>query len=85
MSREMELNSGPLQEREVAIVGASPVGLMTANLLGLAGIRVVAQEQPIETRARLTGLTKDEATGGLPLWVSPPATQKFSSPRMACI
>jgi threonine dehydrogenase-like Zn-dependent dehydrogenase len=34
MSREMELNSGPFQEREVAIVGAGPVGLMVANLLG---------------------------------------------------
>jgi 3-(3-hydroxy-phenyl)propionate hydroxylase len=41
----MELNSGPLQECEVAIVGAGPVGLMTANLLGLAGIRVVVLER----------------------------------------
>ena len=45
MSREMELNSGPLQEREVAIVGAGPVGLMVANLLGLAGVRVVVFER----------------------------------------
>ena len=30
---------------EVAIVGAGPVGLMTANLLGLAGIRVVVLER----------------------------------------
>jgi len=45
MSREIELNSGPLQEREVAIVGAGPVGLMVANLLGLAGVRVVVFER----------------------------------------
>jgi 3-(3-hydroxy-phenyl)propionate hydroxylase len=45
MSGEMELNSGPLQEREVAIVGAGPVGLMFANLLGLAGVRVVVFER----------------------------------------
>jgi len=45
MSSEMELNSGPLQEREVAIVGAGPVGLMIANLLGLAGVRVVVFER----------------------------------------
>ena len=45
MSREIEANSEPLQEREVAIVGAGPVGLMIANLLGLAGIRVVVLER----------------------------------------
>src|ERR1700751_1008010 len=45
MSREIEANSEPLQECEVAIVGAGPVGLMTANLLGLAGIRVVVLER----------------------------------------
>ena len=45
MSREIELNSEPLQEREVAIVGAGPVGLMVANLLGLAGVRVVVFER----------------------------------------
>src|ERR1700751_3068209 len=45
MSREIEANSEPLQECEVAIVGAGPVGLMTANLLGLAGVRVVVFER----------------------------------------
>jgi len=45
MSREIEVNSGSLQECEVAIVGAGPVGLMIANLLGLAGIRVVVLER----------------------------------------
>lgn len=45
MSREIEANSEPLQEREVAIVGAGPVGLMIANLLGLAGIGVVVLER----------------------------------------
>ena len=33
------------QETEVAIVGAGPVGLMVANLLGLAGVRVVVLER----------------------------------------
>src|SRR5271167_1707665 len=45
MSREIEVNSGSLQECEVAIVGAGPVGLMIANLLGLAGIRVLVLER----------------------------------------
>ena len=45
MSKEIEVNSGPLQECEVAIVGAGPVGLMVANLLGLAGVRVVVFER----------------------------------------
>src|SRR5271157_2985910 len=45
MPREIEVISGPLQEREVAIVGAGPVGLMVANLLGLAGVRVVVFER----------------------------------------
>ncbi len=33
------------QETEVAIVGAGPVGLMVANLLGQAGVRVVVLER----------------------------------------
>ena len=32
-------------EVEVAVVGAGPVGLMVANLLGLAGVRVLALER----------------------------------------
>jgi 3-(3-hydroxy-phenyl)propionate hydroxylase len=34
----------PLREIEVAIVGAGPVGLMMANLLGIAGVRVAVLE-----------------------------------------
>ena len=39
---------------EVAIIGAGPVGLMTANLLGLAGIRVLV----LERNAGLLGLPR---------------------------
>ena len=39
---------------EVAIVGAGPIGLMTANLLGLAGIRVLV----LERNAGLLGLPR---------------------------
>src|ERR1700692_383158 len=45
MSREMGLNSRALEQRELAIVGAGPVGLMVATLLGLAGVRVVVFER----------------------------------------
>ena len=45
MCKEIETSAGPLQEQEVAIVGAGPVGLMIANLLGLAGVRVVVFER----------------------------------------
>jgi NADPH-dependent 2,4-dienoyl-CoA reductase/sulfur reductase-like enzyme len=71
MSREMELNSGPLQEREVAIVGAGPVGLMVANLLGLAGVRVVVFE-------RNKGLL------GLPRAIAMTPRHCVCSPRSAC-
>src|SRR5271165_3530128 len=33
-----------LPETDVAVVGAGPVGLMAANLLGLAGVRVTVLE-----------------------------------------
>jgi len=35
---------GPLREVEVAVVGAGPVGLMLANLLGTAGVQVAVLE-----------------------------------------
>jgi thioredoxin reductase len=41
----MDIRARSIQECEVAIVGAGPVGLMTANLLGLAGVRVVVLER----------------------------------------
>ena len=44
MSREFNEMCLPA-EVEVAIVGAGPVGLMVANLLGLAGLRVVVLER----------------------------------------
>src|SRR5271165_3287015 len=44
MSKEFKEVSLP-QEVEVAVVGAGPVGLMVANLLGLAGVRVLALER----------------------------------------
>jgi 3-(3-hydroxy-phenyl)propionate hydroxylase len=45
MSRDFNVGGGLPQETEVAIVGAGPVGLMVANLLGLAGVQVVALER----------------------------------------
>ena len=47
-------NAGRPLAVEVAIVGAGPVGLMTANLLGLAGIRVLV----LERNAGLLGLPR---------------------------
>ena len=47
-------NGGRPLAVEVAIVGAGPVGLMTANLLGLAGIRVLV----LERNAGLLGLPR---------------------------
>jgi 3-(3-hydroxy-phenyl)propionate hydroxylase len=47
-------NGGRPLAAEVAIVGAGPVGLMTANLLGLAGIRVLV----LERNAGLLGLPR---------------------------
>jgi 3-(3-hydroxy-phenyl)propionate hydroxylase len=47
-------NGGRPLSVEVAIVGAGPVGLMTANLLGLAGIRVLV----VERNAGLLGLPR---------------------------
>ena len=38
-------NAGRPLAAEVAIIGAGPIGLMTANLLGLAGIRVLVLER----------------------------------------
>ena len=34
----------PLREVEVAVVGAGPVGLTVANLLGIAGVQVAVLE-----------------------------------------
>jgi 3-(3-hydroxy-phenyl)propionate hydroxylase len=47
-------NGGRPLAVEVAIVGAGPVGLMTANLLGLAGVRVLV----VERNAGLLGLPR---------------------------
>jgi 3-(3-hydroxy-phenyl)propionate hydroxylase len=47
-------NAGRPLAAEVAIIGAGPIGLMTANLLGLAGIRVLV----LERNARLLGLPR---------------------------
>jgi len=47
-------NGGRPLVAEVAIVGAGPIGLMTANLLGLAGIRVLV----LERNAGLLGLPR---------------------------
>src|SRR5271166_850973 len=46
--------AAPMGEYDVAIVGAGPIGLMTANLLGLAGLRVVL----FERNSRLVGLPR---------------------------
>src|SRR5271166_6247553 len=47
-------NGGRPLAVEVAIIGAGPIGLMTANLLGLAGIRVLV----VERNAGLLGLPR---------------------------
>jgi 3-(3-hydroxy-phenyl)propionate hydroxylase len=44
MALESIAARAPLREVEVAVVGAGPVGLMVANLLGLAGVQVVVLE-----------------------------------------
>src|SRR5271165_238679 len=46
--------AAPMGEYDIAIVGAGPIGLMTANLLGLAGLRVVL----FERNSRLVGLPR---------------------------
>ena len=51
-------NGGRPLAAEVAIVGAGPVGLMTANLLGLAGIRVLV----LERNAGLLGRARSPMT-----------------------
>jgi 3-(3-hydroxy-phenyl)propionate hydroxylase len=45
MSKEISASVGLSTSPEVAIVGAGPVGLMIANLLGLAGVQVVVLER----------------------------------------
>ena len=54
MSEDVSGNGGRPLAVEVAIVGAGPVGLMTANLLGLAGIHVLV----LERNAGLLGLPR---------------------------
>jgi 3-(3-hydroxy-phenyl)propionate hydroxylase len=49
-----------LLDSDVAVVGAGPVGLMTANLLGLAGVRVTV----LERQERLLGLPRAIAYDG---------------------
>jgi 3-(3-hydroxy-phenyl)propionate hydroxylase len=45
MPGQFEASSRLGQDTEVAIVGAGPVGLMIANLLGIAGVRVTVLER----------------------------------------
>src|SRR5580704_2639420 len=52
--KDTSRNAGRPLAAEVAIIGAGPIGLMTANLLGLAGIRVLV----LERNARLLGLPR---------------------------
>ncbi len=52
--KDISGNGGRPLAAEVVIVGAGPVGLMTANLLGLAGIRVLV----VERNAGLLGLPR---------------------------
>jgi 3-(3-hydroxy-phenyl)propionate hydroxylase len=44
----------PLRDTEVAVVGAGPVGLMVANLLGMAGVQVTV----LEANGGLLGLPR---------------------------
>ncbi len=46
--------AGGVSEFDIAVVGAGPVGLMTANLLGAAGLRVAV----FERNAGLLGLPR---------------------------
>ena len=46
--------AAPTWEYDVVIVGAGPVGLMTVNLLGLAGLRVAL----FERNSTLVGLPR---------------------------
>jgi 3-(3-hydroxy-phenyl)propionate hydroxylase len=54
MHRETQQEGGHTIRTEIAVVGAGPVGLMIANLLGLAGIKVVV----LERNAGLLGLPR---------------------------
>ncbi|HEY3621435.1 MAG TPA: bifunctional 3-(3-hydroxy-phenyl)propionate/3-hydroxycinnamic acid hydroxylase [Roseiarcus sp.] len=45
MPTEPDVNSGPQRRCQVAIIGAGPIGLMFANLLGAAGLEVVILER----------------------------------------
>lgn len=50
MSTEEKRSAGPAgRDADVAVIGAGPVGLMTANLLGLYGVRTIV----LETRGEL--------------------------------
>jgi len=44
MAVESKAARAPLRDVEVAVVGAGPVGLMVANLLGMAGVQVAVLE-----------------------------------------
>ena len=61
----------PLREVEVAVVGAGPVGLMVANLLGIAGVQV-------------TVLEANEGLLGLPRAIAYDAETPASSHRLGC-
>ena len=54
MPREFQEKGGRTRTAEVVVVGAGPVGLMTANLLDLAGIEVIV----LERNADLLGLPR---------------------------
>ena len=45
MPREPSVKSGPRPHCQVAVIGAGPIGLMFANLLGAAGVDVVVLER----------------------------------------
>ena len=45
MPQESRMGAELVKEYDVVVVGAGPVGLMTANLLGLAGLRVAVFER----------------------------------------
>ena len=72
MDAVVGVDAGLSSSCEVAIIGAGPIGLMLANLLGIAGVDVVVLE-------------RNEGLVGLPRTPSPMTSKRcVSSRRSGC-